>query len=145
MLTLCICPVGVLYWNLRSGTVNAEIFCEVLQKLPNGISLMLDNAKIHHASRCLSEKGLPTVAELAKSKNITLKYLPAYAPHLNPVEYTFNTVRNLFKQRQAWTLAKLETALAEIFKLDSFSRDSMTKLFKSVIFGGPDPGQRQRL
>ena len=25
MLTLVVCPIGILYWNLRSGTINAEI------------------------------------------------------------------------------------------------------------------------
>ena len=47
MLILCVTPVGVVYWSIRSGTFNAEAFCEVLKNLPNGLNLMLDNARIH--------------------------------------------------------------------------------------------------
>ena len=47
MLTLCVCPIGVLYWNLRSGSITAETFCETLTRLPQGITLLLDNARIH--------------------------------------------------------------------------------------------------
>lgn len=47
MLTLCICPTGVLYWNLRTGSANAETFSEFLRRLPDGLTLILDNARIH--------------------------------------------------------------------------------------------------
>ena len=144
MLTLVICPVGILYWNLRSGTIDAEIFSETLKKLPDGITLLLDNARVHHASKCLSDKNLPTVAEIVASKSLTLKYIPPYAPHLNPVEYTFNTVRNLLKRSEAWTEEKLKQQLASLFKSDSFSADSLQKLFRSVREGGPNPGQRHK-
>ena len=142
MITLCVSPTGIVFWDLRDGSVTAQTFCKVLQGLPNGLILMLDNARVHHATKCLSSKGLPTVAELAASKSISLKFIPAYAPHLNPVEYTFNTVRNLLRQKEAWTLPRLKKGLRELFATESFCEEAMSKLFKSVIFGGPDPGQR---
>lgn len=77
-LILCVCPIGVLNWSLRSGTVDSEVFSEFLGRLPDGITLMLDNARIHHASISLRNKGLSTIAEQADAKNITLKYIPAY-------------------------------------------------------------------
>ena len=144
MLILCICPVGVLYWSLRSGTMDAEAFCETLKRLPDGITLMLDNARTHHATKCLSAKGLPTVAQLAASKSISLRFTPAYAPHLNPVEFTFNTVRNLLRRKEAWTERKLMDALQDLFTQEAFSEASMKKMFKSVIFGGSHPGDRLR-
>ena len=85
------------------------------------------------------------MAELAESKSISLKYIPAYAPHLNTVEFTFNSVRNLLRRKEAWTVDKLGNALEDLFKSESFSKESMTKLFKSVIFGGPHPGQRLKI
>ena len=142
MLILSVCPVGVLHWTLRSGTINAEIFCNTLAKLPNGLTLILDNARIHHASKCLPEKGLPTVAELAESKSMDLKYTPPYAPHLNPVEFVFNTVRS---RKGAWTESSLAKSLASLFRSNPFGKKSMTKLFLSVINGGPNPGERQNL
>ena len=142
MLTLCISPVGVLYWNLRSGSVNAQTFSDFLKKLPNGLTLMLDNARIHHAKDCLYDLGLKSIAEVAEEKAIALTFIPAYAPHLNPVEFTFNLVRNLLRRRKAWTETKLIEALTELFQTDSFSQEAMTKLFRSVIRGGPNPGER---
>ena len=140
MLTLCVGPTGVLHWDLRSGSITAEVFCEILKELPDGITLMLDNARIHHASKSLTAKGLPTVQELAASKSVSLKHIPAYAPHLNPVEYNFNTVRNLLRRKEAWTLDKLKRVFNILFKGDSFRQESQTKLFQKVVFGSPDPG-----
>ena len=37
-----------------------------------------------------------------------------------------------------------ELALQEIYQSDSFSAVSMTKIFKGVRFGGPEPGQRMK-
>lgn len=142
MLTLCICPIGVLYWNLRSGSANAETFSEFLRRLPDGLTLILDNARIHHATKCLSDKGLKTVAEIAEEKSIQLKFIPPYAPHLNPVEFTFNMVRNLLRRKQAWTEQKLMGALTDLFKTASFSKQAMTKLIRSIILGGANPGER---
>ena len=94
MLTLVIYPVGILYWSLRSGTIDAEIFSETLTKLPDGITLLLDNARVH-ASKCLVEKNLPTVAEIAASKSITLKYIPPSRVHLQYGQKLTEKVRGL--------------------------------------------------
>lgn len=85
---------------------------------------------------------MKSVAEIAEEKSITLNFIPSYAPHLNPVEYTFNLVRNLLRRRKAWTEQKLVDALNELFKTESFSQEAMTRLFRSVIRGGPNPGER---
>ena len=73
-LLLCVCPVGVLSWTLRIGTIDSIIFPDFLGKLPDGVTLLLDNARSHHATRCLMDKVLSTVAELAQSKSIRLEY-----------------------------------------------------------------------
>lgn len=88
------------------------------------------------------EKGLKSVAEVAEEKSIALKFIPSYAPHLNPVQYTFNLVRNLLRRKKAWTEERLIESLTELFKTESFSQGAMTKLFRSVILGGPNPGER---
>lgn len=140
MLTLCISPEGILHRDLRASAINGEVFGKFLSRLPDGLTLMLDSSPVHHASKSLPRNGLPTIAEVAESKNITLKYIPSYAPHLNPVEYTFNLVRNLLRRRQAWTEKRLFDSLTEMFQSDSFSRQSLSKLFQSVAFGGSGPG-----
>lgn len=47
-LILCVCPIGGLDWSLRSDTVDSEVFSEFIGRLPDGITLMLDNAQMHH-------------------------------------------------------------------------------------------------
>ena len=49
-LLMCISPVGVLNWSLRSGTIDSLVFSEFLGKLPNGITLMPLNAYAYDAS-----------------------------------------------------------------------------------------------
>ena len=63
-------------------------------------------------------------------------------PRDSLVEHPFNTVRNLLRRKEAWTLPALEKGLEELIQADLFSPESMAKLFKSVILGGAEPGQR---
>lgn len=92
-LLLCISSNGVVQWQLYEGAVNAVRFSEFLARLPKHSKLVLDNAVIHRAANILAKQGLPTVPEVAQSQQITLAYLPPYAPILNPVELCFNTIR----------------------------------------------------
>ena len=54
MVTLCISPIGVLYWNARTGSITAETFIGILKSLPDGLTLMLDNAPVHHANNTMT-------------------------------------------------------------------------------------------
>ena len=92
-LLLSISTAGVVQWKLYEGAVDAVRFSEFLTELPSHSTLVLDNARIHHASNVLLKKRLPTVATIASQKDITLSYLPPYAPQLNPVELCFNMIR----------------------------------------------------
>ena len=91
-LLLCIGTSGVVKWQLYEGAVNALRFSEFLGDLPNGGKLVLDNAVIHRATEVLRKQGLPTVPDVAETRDITLSYLLPYAPILNPVESCFNTI-----------------------------------------------------
>ena len=64
---------------------------------------------------------------------------------MNPVEHTFNLVRNLLRRKKAWTEEELMDSLTELFNTESFSQEGMTRLFKSGILGGPNPGERLKL
>ena len=68
--------------------------------------------------------------------------LLGYAPYLNPVEFTFITFRNLLRRKEAWSEQKLAVAMQGLFFQQAFSKESMATLFKSMIFGGPSPGDR---
>ena len=79
--------------------------------------LLLDNAKIHHANKACIKTGRLPIKELAKLKNIILKYLIAYSPQLNPVELCFNFIRQHIEKCQARTEEKLRLAIEETISL----------------------------
>lgn len=82
-LLMCISSAGVVFHRLYEGA--AQRFTEFLSQLPRGSTLVLDNAKSYHATNVLKRQKLPTVREVASEHGITMRYLPAYAPKLNPV------------------------------------------------------------
>ena len=110
-LLLCINSAGVVFWQLYLGAVTAKRFIEFLGQLPRGSTIVLDNAKIHHAPYVLRKQGLPTVPEVAARHSITMSYLPAYAPKLNPVELCFNTIKTFVRREQPRTAGQLHACV----------------------------------
>lgn len=112
-LLLCISSAGVVRWQLYEGSVTAERFIDFLDHLPQDSHLVLDNAAIHKATNVLRRIGRPTVSEVANAKNITLKYLPPYAPKLNPTELCFNTIRTHVCRTEPRNAAQLHACVGE--------------------------------
>ena len=92
-LLLCISPCGVVRSSLVQGGFKSPEFRDFLQALPVCLTISMDNASIHHATKSLQRLDLPTILETAQSREQTLVYLPAYSPQLNPTELCFNTLR----------------------------------------------------
>ena len=55
MLTLCISCSGVIHWDSREGAITGKVFSEILRKLPDGLTLLLDNSPVHHAKKSLAK------------------------------------------------------------------------------------------
>ena len=134
-LLLCVGPVGVIDYMLVKGSVNSEIFTSFVGQLQAGLTLLLDNVSIHKASKSLEKKGLPSIRESADRRQITLRYTVPYAPHLNPVEFCFNTVRNFINRMQPRTEDELRDAVARATQ--SLEPRSLNALFHKVIMGDP--------
>ncbi|OCC14325.1 Mobile element protein [Dissulfuribacter thermophilus] len=85
-----ISPRGHFRFMTVKGSVTAEVFCDFLKRLVNGmdqkIFLMLDNHRVHHSKK---------VRELVSSLEGKLEifYLPPYSPDLNPDEQVWNHVK----------------------------------------------------
>ena len=93
-LLICIQPSSnaVVHHKIVKGSMNAVLFQEFLSCLPvfcQGKRLLLDNARIHHATHACRAVKLPTIQETANSKGLLLSYLPAYSPQYNPTELVF--------------------------------------------------------
>ena len=134
-LLLCVCPSGVVDYTLVQGSVNSALFTTFIGTLRRNLTLLLDNVSTHRATKSLWKKDMPSVRESAESRSITLKFTPPYAPHLNPVEYCFNTVRAYINRQQPRDENELRLAVAEGIR--SLSPASLSRLFTKVIDGDP--------
>lgn len=64
-----------------------------------------------------------------------MKYTVPYAPHLNPVEFCFHTVRTLISRREPTTEEDLRQAVAEAVR--SIRPESLDKFFRNGIYSHP--------
>ena len=99
-LLLCNSSAGVLSHTFEEGAITARLFADFLTRVPHDAQVVLDNARIHHATNVLRRQGLPTVPEVAARRGLTMSYLPPYAPKANPVELCFNTIKSHVKREQ---------------------------------------------
>jgi len=133
-LTLCIQNVNkqaVIKHKLIKGGSKTKNFHRFLSGTKSTTHLLLDNARIHHATDSCRKLKLSTIEELAKKKKIELVYLPGYSPKLNPVEKCFSVIKSYYRQQRPRTERKLrkviKKAIAKLQQLD------LTKTFKSCF------------
>lgn len=75
---------------------------EGLASTATTVRLVLDNAGAHHANL------------LPEQSSITLEFLPAYSPELNPVERFFQEVRRVIRKKVFETLKEIEDAITDV-------------------------------
>ncbi|MCP4083238.1 MAG: hypothetical protein GY743_23700, partial [Planctomycetaceae bacterium] len=88
-------------WSLQKNSATSASFRNFLQmlKCPRETMVVLDNARIHHATKSLTTQELTTIAETAKSHGFELLFLPPYSLELAPVEMVFSTLRKFVAAR----------------------------------------------
>jgi len=133
-LILCIQNIekqAVISYKLIKGGAKAKDFHDFLKdiKLPKNKEhyLLLDNAKVHHATKTCRDLGLASIEELAKQKGVKLKYLPSYSPQINPAELCFNTIRHNIEKSQSWEFGKLELVIDR--EISILQQKNLTKYF----------------
>ena len=112
-LLLCVSSTGVIFYHLYEGAVTAARFSQLLGTIPCGSRVVLDNAQIHKATNVLRRQDQFTAPEMAEGRQITLTYLPPYAPMLNPVELLFNNIRTYVRRLAPRNATSLRAAVAE--------------------------------
>uniref|UniRef100_K3WWK9 Tc1-like transposase DDE domain-containing protein n=1 Tax=Globisporangium ultimum (strain ATCC 200006 / CBS 805.95 / DAOM BR144) TaxID=431595 RepID=K3WWK9_GLOUD len=110
-LILTTSPDGVVDWRLIQDSVDSLRFHAFLSGLPGDTNVLLDNCATHHASHVLVKQGKTTVSQVARSKQMTLNYLPPYSPQLNPVELCFNLIRTHVNRTAPRTLGSLHKCI----------------------------------
>jgi len=81
--------------NTQWDWVDFVIYCCQSGHLNSGDYLIVDNAAVHGGAaswRCLMDT--------LNAYNVTLRYLPAYSPELNPCELVFNQVKRCIKSHR---------------------------------------------
>jgi transposase len=129
-LILCIQNIkgrGVVKRELIPRGMKSKDFHKFISELPiDKIHyLLLDNLKVHHATKSCQKEGLSTIKELLASKNIEPEYLPPYTPELNPVELCFNFLRQNTEKHKPRTFEELEASIDEAIKL--LEQEDLTK------------------
>jgi transposase len=113
---------GQLHFETFSGSMNSERFIEFLNKLlvdtGGPIIVICDNVRYHKSK---------AVKQFIKSTkdDITIKYLPPYAPELNPDEQVWNALKA--KVSQLFITGK-EQLKAEVERVLSGFRDAQDLL-----------------
>jgi transposase len=133
-LTLCVQNVkekAVIRYKLIKGGSKTQNFHKFLSNIKNTTHLLLDNAKIHHATDSCKKLKLSTIAELAIKKNIELKYLTPYAPKLNPVEKCFSVIKSYYRKARPRTERKLRQVIKEA--IAELQKHDLTKYFRSCF------------
>jgi transposase len=93
--------------------------------------LMLDNARIHTATKACQKEDLSTIKELIISKNMEPIYLVSYSPQLNPVEEIFNNIRHNIEKSRPRTFEELKAAVDK--EMERLNKEDLTKYFKSCL------------
>jgi transposase len=107
----------------NDGYINAGSVCELLQKiadlkLPNPVTLVLDNARYQHCQK---------VQDFASERGIELLFLPSYSPNLNLIERLWKFVKKeTLNSRHYQTFEEFRVAIDEC--LDSLHTDHAAKL-----------------
>lgn len=83
---------GMVCYKIIEGSVDKNVYKGFLEenvKLFENKILIQDNARCHHSK---------IVKDFAKDNKVCLKYNPAYSPDFNPIEFSFNKIKALYRQ-----------------------------------------------
>src|ERR1700712_5550732 len=91
----CLHEGGMVAPYVLDGAVNGALFVayieqQVVPNLARGDVLIMDNLPVHKAAG---------VRQALEAAGITLLFLPAYSPDLNPIEMVFAKVKGLLRKR----------------------------------------------
>jgi transposase len=92
------------------GAINGELFLAYVQQilvptLKQGDIVIMDNLRAHKVAG---------VREAIEAAGVTLRFIPAYSPDLNPIEMAFAKLKALLRAKAIRTLEALWTALGSL-------------------------------
>ena len=112
----------------QKGTTGEDFrsfITDLVAHIPRSSLLILDNAKIHHATLLDT-----TWTMLKKTFDIDVLYLPPYSPFLNPIEYAFNFLKNEIKSSSFSNRSELLTLINQ--KIPSIDEEKAQAFFRQT-------------
>lgn len=117
---------------MYNNTISAIIIRKFINDInKNNSVLILDNARIHHASTSLIKEGLLPISDTCLSKNISLNYLPPYSPYLNPVEFCFNIIRSFVSKESPRTFESLKKVIG--ISISKLTKDVCNSIISKIL------------
>jgi len=125
--------------NLKDGnlissfhdTGNAEATIEHFKKVRQNydknipLAFFIDNASWHKTL---------AVQEYCENNNITLLFLPPYAPEYNPIERVWSFLKSKIKQKFFQTSKKFKSFVLDLFQnINDTAKDELTNLCSSLV------------
>lgn len=113
-------PVIPIVTQIIEGNSNSEKFlnfiryCCAEEYLKSGDILVLDNARYHKAKIILDD-----LQDLCEEFNFSVKFLPAYSPELNPIEFVFGFMKNTLRAKMQEDVPFSVSFLATLLLLDT--------------------------
>ena len=80
---------GIVHSEIRNGGYNGNTYARFLAHLPEGRTIIADNAKIHKTEEVFSA---------AASRDQKLVFIPPYSPAMNPVEHVFSKTKAAYRR-----------------------------------------------
>ncbi|KAA1070844.1 hypothetical protein PGT21_050111 [Puccinia graminis f. sp. tritici] len=103
--------------NTKAKGVGADEVCLFLSslgaRLPRESLIIMDNAPTHQGKRFKE-----VIGSLETSKSIKIEFLPPYSPFLNPIEYSFHSIKSYVQSKQppnrAALVEEIKNAIHEV-------------------------------
>jgi transposase len=125
----CLHEGGMVAPYVLDGAVNGALFVayieqQVVPNLARGDVLIMDNLPVHKAAG---------VRQALEAAGITLLFLPAYSPDLNPIEMVFAKTKALLRKAAIRTVDALWRALGKISQ--SLTREECVNYLRHCGYG----------
>src|SRR3954471_14348702 len=121
---------NLIHWKLIEGGMKSKDFHQFLTDFnpPNNGKknvLIMDNLRVHKATKSCQRLKLSTITELLASKNVETIFLPSYTPELNPIEKKNHLLKRDVRSEEARTKERLMSVIEK--RIKSFQQEDLTK------------------
>jgi transposase len=126
----------LIHLDLIEGGMKTEDFHKFLSDFnpPNNGKknvLIMDNLRVHKATKSCIKLKLSTIEELLANKGIEVIFLPSYTPELNPIEKINHIIKDHVRKEEARNKEKLRLTIRE--KAKFFQKENLNTYLDNSV------------